>query len=203
MEKLESRLEAAIASPKPDVPAPASPQQAAIDTAGIAAQLAALSDTVNQGKPYQAELSALEETASLTLSLPALSANATSGIKTADQLKQDLGGLKAELDAAASESSAAEAPSGWWGSITGKLSSVVKVRKIDGTGNWTEHVASAVTALETGDLSAAIAALGAGGASAPEPVATWLVEARKRQSADAELQKLPQIILGQLPAPAQ
>jgi hypothetical protein len=203
MEKLESRLEAAITSPKPEVSTPASPQAAAIDTTRIAAQLAALSDTVNQGKPYQGELSALEETASLTLSLPALSANAASGIKTTDQLKQDLAGLKAELDAAASEGSAAEAPSGWWGSITGKLSSVVKVRKIDGTGNWAEHVASAVTAFDTGSLSAAIAALGAGGASAPEPVAAWLVEARKRLSADEELQKLPQIILGQLPAPAQ
>jgi len=203
MEKLESRLEAAVSSPKPEVSTSAAPQAAAIDTTSIAAQLAALSDTVNQGKPYQAELSALEETASLTLSLPALAANATSGIKTVEQLKQDIVGLKAELDAAASQSSAAEAPSGWWGSITGKLSSVVKVRKIDGTGNWAEHVASAVTAFDAGGLSAAIAALGAGGASAPEPVAAWLVEARKRQSADQELQKLPQIILGQLPAPAQ
>ncbi|NNJ77420.1 MAG: hypothetical protein HKP56_19925 [Anderseniella sp.] len=203
MEKLESRLEAAVTSPKPDISTPASPQAAAIDTTRIAAQLATLSDAVNQGKPYQAELSALEETASLTLSLPALASNAASGIKTADQLQQDLAGLQAELDAAASEGSAAEAPSGWWGSITGKLSSVVKVRKIDGTGNWAEHVASAVTAFDTGGLSAAIAALGAGGASAPEPVAAWIVEARKRLSADEELQKLPQIILGQLPAPAQ
>ena len=197
MEKLESRLEAAVSSPKPEVSTSAAPQAAAIDTIRIAAQLAALSDTVNQGKPYQAELSALEETASLTLSLPALAANATSGIKTVEQLKQDLAGLKAELDAAASQSSAAEAPSGWWGSITGKLSSVVKVRKIDRTGNWAEHVASAVTAFDAGGLSAAIAALGSGGASAPEPVAAWLVEARRRQSADEELQKLPQIILGQ------
>ncbi|MEP1770535.1 MAG: hypothetical protein ABJJ72_08350, partial [Anderseniella sp.] len=63
--------------------------------------------------------------------------------------------------------------------------------------------ASAVTAFDTGGLSAAIAALGAGGASAPAPVAAWIVEARKRLSADEELQKLPQIILGQLPAPAQ
>lgn len=203
MEKLESRLEAAVTSPQPEISTPAAPQTAAIDTSGIAAQLAALLDTVNQGKPYQAELSALEETASLTLSLPALSANAASGIKTTDQLQQDLGALKAELDAAASQSSAADAPSGWWGSITGKLSSVVKVRKIGGTGNWAEHVASAVTAFDTGSLSAAIAALGAGGASAPEPVAAWIVEARRRLSADEELQKLPQIILGQLPAPVQ
>jgi len=203
MEKLEQQLEAAVTSPKPEVSTAASPPSAAVDTTRVAAQLAALSDTVNQGKSYQEELSALEETAGLTLSLPALSANAASGIKTADQLKQDLGELKAELDAAASESSVAQTPSGWWGTITGKLSSVVKVRKIDGTGNWAEHAASAVTAFETGGLSAAIAALGAGGASAPEPVAAWIVEARKRQGADQDLQKLPQIILGQLPAPAQ
>lgn len=204
MEKLESRLEAAIAIPKPDAPTPASPQAAAIDTASIAAQLAALSDTVNQGKPYQAELSALEETASLTLALPALAANAASGIKTADQLKQELADLEAKLDAAAaSENSAAEASSGWWGTITGKLSSVVKVRKIAGAGDWSERAATAVVALGTGGLGAAIAALGDGGTSAPEPVAAWLVEARKRQGADQELQKLPQIILGHLPAPAQ
>ena len=204
MEKLESQLKAAIASPKPDASKPASPQRAAIDTTGIAAQLAALSGTVKQGKPYQAELSGLEETASLTLNLPALSANAAAGIKTAGQLKQDLAGLKEKLDAAAaSESAAAEASSGWWGTITGKLSSVVKVRKIAGAGDWTEHVATAVTALDTGGLGAAISALDAGGTSAPESIATWIVEARKRQSADQELQKLPQIILGHLPAPAQ
>ncbi|MEO1160313.1 MAG: hypothetical protein AAFW74_07620, partial [Pseudomonadota bacterium] len=197
--KLEDRLKAAIADPKP------APQQpAAIDTTRIAAQLATLSDMVNQGKPYQAELSALEETASLTLNLPALSANSSTGIKTVDELKQDLAGLKASLDAAAtSESTAAEASSGWWGTITGKLSSVVKVRKIDGAGNWTEQVASAVAALDTGGLSAAITALDAGGTSAPEPVAAWIVAARKRHGADQELQKLPQIILGRLPAPAQ
>lgn len=203
MEKLESRLEAAIASPKPEASTPASPQPAAIDTTRVAAQLSALSDTVNQGKPYQSELSALEEAASLTLSMPALSANAASGIKTLDQLKQDLGNLETELAATASKDSAAEAPSGWWGTLTGKLSSVVKVRKIDGTGNWAEHAAFAVTALDTGGLGAAITALDAGGASAPEPVAAWIVEARKRLSADQELQKLPQIILGRLPAPAQ
>lgn len=203
MEKLETQLEEAIAAPKADVPASGSPQTAAIDTTKIAAQLAALSDTVNQGKPYQTELSALEKTASLTISLPALSANAATGIKTASELKQDLAALKANLEAATSESSAAETSSGWWSTITGKLSSVVKVRKIDGTGNWTDHAASAVTALDTGGLGAAITALGAGGASAPEPVAAWIVEARKRLNADQELQTLPQIILGRLPAPAQ
>ncbi|MEM7633095.1 MAG: uroporphyrinogen-III synthase [Pseudomonadota bacterium] len=203
MEKLETQLEEAIAAPKADVPASGSPQTAAIDTTKIAAQLAALSDTVNQGKPYQTELSALEETASLTISLPALAANAATGIKTASELKQDLAALKANLDAATSESSAAETSSGWWSTITGKLSSVVKVRKIDGTGNWADHAASAVTALDTVGLGAAITALGAGGASAPEPVAAWIVEARKRLNADQELQTLPQIILGRLPAPAQ
>lgn len=204
MEKLEAQLAAALAASKANTQAPVAPQQPAVDTTAIAAQLAALSDTVNQGEPYQAELSALEETASLTLNLPALSANASAGIKPLAELKQDLAGLKAEMDAApASEGSAAEASSGWWNTLTSKFSSVVKVRKIDGAGNWTEHLAAAITALDTGGLAAAIAALNAGGASAPDPIAAWIVEARKRLNADKELQKLPQIILGQLPAPAQ
>ena len=99
MQKLESKLEAALAAPKPDAAASAAPQPAPIDTARIAAQLGALSGTVDQGKPYQAELSALQDTAKLTLNLPALTANATTGIATTAQLKQDLAGLQATLAA--------------------------------------------------------------------------------------------------------
>lgn len=204
MQELESKLEAALAAPKPEVPASAAPQPAAIDTARIAAQLGALSDTVDQGKPYQAELSALQDTAKLTLNLPALTANATTGIATTAQLKQELAGLQAKLDAgSASGTTAAPTSSGWWSTVTGKLSSVIKVRKTTGAVDWSEHVAAARAAIDTGGLGAAIAALDAGGASAPQPVADWIIAARKRQGADEELQKLPQIILGHLPAPVQ
>ena len=99
LQKLESKLEAALAAPKPDAAASAAPQPAPIDTVRIAAQLGALSGTVDQGKPYQAELSALQDTAKLTLNLPALTANATTGIATTAQLKQDLAGLQATLAA--------------------------------------------------------------------------------------------------------
>ncbi|MEM9473090.1 MAG: uroporphyrinogen-III synthase [Pseudomonadota bacterium] len=201
MERLEGQLAEAIAAAR--APAPAALQQPAVDTSAIAAQLAVMSEAVNQGKPYQAELSALEETASLTLNLPALSANAATGIKPVAELKNDLAALQTELGAAASEGAAAEAPSGWWSTLTGKLSSVVKVRKIDGSSNWSDHVASAVAAMDSGGLAAAISALDAGGASAPEPVTAWIVSARKRLGANDELQRLPQIILGRLPAPAQ
>ena len=204
LQKLESKLEAALAAPKPDAAASAAPQPAQIDTVRIAAQLGALSGTVDQGKPYQAELSALQDTAKLTLNLPALTANATTGIATTAQLKQDLAGLQATLDAgSASETTAAPTSSGWWSTVTGKLSSVIKVRKTTGAVDWSEHVATASAAIDTGGLGAAIAALDAGGASAPQPVADWIIAARKRQSADEELQKLPQIILGHLPAPVQ
>lgn len=204
MQELESKLEAALAAPKPEVPASPAPQAAAVDTVKVAAQLATLSNAVNQGKPYQAELSALEETARFTLDLPALSANAATGIATVDQLKQDLAGLQGQLNAgSASEPPGSETSSGWWATITGRLSSVIKVRKTTGAVDWAEHVAAASAAIDTGGLGAAIAALDAGGASAPEPVVDWIIAARKRQSADEELQKLPQIILGHLPAPVQ
>ena len=203
MQKLESKLEAALAAPKPDAAASAAPQPTPIDTARIAAQLGALSGTVDQGKPYQAELSALQDTAKLTLNLPALTANATTGIATTAQLKQDLAGLQATLDAGSGSEPAAPTSSGWWSTVTGKLSSVIKVRKTTGAVDWAEHVAAARAAIDTGGLGAAIAALDAGGASAPQPVADWIIAARKRQGADEELQKLPQIILGHLPAPVQ
>ena len=201
---LESRLAEALARAKSEAESAAEAQPAVLDTGRIARQMTALSDMVNQGKPYQAELAALQETANLTLNLPALSANADTGVMTVSQLKQSLADLKTRLDeAAAAESAGAETSSGLWGTITGKLSSVVKVRKVAGGTDWVAHVAAAVTALETGGLDTAIAALDRGGTSAPADVSGWIIEARKRLSAGEELQKLPQIILGHLPAPAQ
>ena len=159
---------------------------------------------VNQGKPYQAELSALQETANLTLNLPALSANAGTGIPTVSQLKQNLADLKTSLDeAAAPGPTSGDTSSGLWGALTSKLSSVVKVRKVTGSTNWAEHAPTAITALDAGGLDAAIAALDKSGTATPADVAGWIIEARKRLSATEELQKLPQIILGHLPAPAQ
>jgi len=196
---LESRLAEAV----PGAPG-AEPQPVSVDTGKIAGQLTALSDMVNQGKPYQAELDALQETANLTLNLPALSANAGTGIMTVAQLKQNLADLKTSLDAmAASKAAGTGTSSGLWGTITARLASVVKVRKVTGGADWTGHVAAAMTALEAGGLDAAIAALDSGGPSAPADVAGWIIEARKRLSAGEELQKLPQIILGHLPAPVQ
>ena len=204
LDELESGLAEAVASSKSDAATAAQPQPVTIDTAKVAGQVTALSDMVNDGKPYQAELDALQETANLTLNLPALSANAGTGIMTVSQLKQTLADLKTGLDeATAADPAGTEASSGLWGTITSKLSSVVKVRKVTGGTDWNAHVTAAVTALETGGLDAAIATLDRGGASAPADVAGWIIEARKRQSAGEELHKLPQIILGHLPAPAQ
>ncbi len=195
IDDLESRLSEALDS---------QPQPAAVDTGKIAGQLTALSAMVNQGKPFQAELVALQETAKLTLNLPALTTNANTGIMTNDQLKQSLVELKGRLDAdAAPDPAGTAASSGLWSTLTGKLSSVVKVRKVTGDTDWSGQVAAAISALDAGGLDAAIAALDSGGASAPADVANWIIEARKRLSAAEELQKLPQIILDHLPAPAQ
>ena len=198
-----SDLESRLAETGPDAPG-AEPQPVPVDTGKIAGQLTALSDMVNQGKPYQAELDALQETANLTLNLPALSANAGTGIMTVSQLKQNLADLKTSLDAmVASKAAGTGTSSGLWRTITARLASVVKVRKVTGNADWTGHVVAAITALEAGGLDAAIATLDSGGPSAPSDVAGWIIEARKRLSAGEELQKLPQIILGHLPAPAQ
>ncbi len=180
------------------------PQPVAVDPGKIAAQLTALSDAVNQGKPYRAELDALQEDAKLALKLPALSANADTGIMTLAQLRQKLADLEASLDAtAASQATGTGASTGLWDAITGRLASVVKVRKVTGSTDWSGHVAAAITALNAGGLDAAIAALDSGGTPAPADVAGWIIEARKRLAAGGELQELPQIILGHLPAPAQ
>jgi uroporphyrinogen-III synthase len=198
IEALETRLADLATAPV----AQAEEQAPAIDVAKVTTQLNAASSAARSGKPFEAELAALEATIGSPLNVPALASNAASGVQTLEQLKTSLDELSVDQASAAASPSG---NSGMWDSVVGKLSSVIKVRKLS-ENDWSDRLAQARAAFDTTGLQAAIRALDAGSngaATTPESVKAWLVEARKHIETDKALQQLPQTILGRLPTSAQ
>jgi hypothetical protein len=86
--------------------------------------------------------------------------------------------------------------------VQSKISSVVKIRSLDEP-NWSGVVAQAQQALVSGGLDGAVAILQDKSAGMPSQLANWLVEARKRTTAQAELKGLPQALISAAPVAGQ
>lgn len=202
MADLSSQVEvltAKLAAATTKLDAAAASQPAASNLAELGTQVDALANAVNAGTPFQTELDRLKEQVALS-ALPVLNANASSGIMTVAALGQQLGEiggkLKGQTPATATE------PDGIWGIVQSKISSVVKIRSLDDT-DWPGVVSQAQQALVSGGLDNAVASLQDKSAVMPSELANWLVEARKRIAARAELKGLPQALMSGAPAAGQ
>ena len=182
-------------------PAQSGTQSSPIDATKINAQISTLTSVATSGQPFADTLSALEETLGVPLGLSALSANASTGIQTMEQLKSSLDNLSV---APSQTLGAPSGENGLWSAFTSKLSSVVKIRKVSDN-DWAQRVEQARSSLAAGNLDSAIAQLDAGDATSatPDNVSGWLLEARKHLEVSQALLSLPQTVLGRLPAPAQ
>ncbi len=171
-----------------------------INTADITQQISAMTTAINAGEPYLAELTKLEQLIEQPLNLPALTSNASGGVQTAEQLKKSL----AEINTGSTpQTTGASGSEGVWNAIVGKVSSIVKVRKLT-ENDWPGKLAQARAAFETSGPKGAIGALDTNNASnVPEQVSAWLIGARKRVAVETEVQQIPNLILGRLPAQAQ
>jgi hypothetical protein len=177
----------------------AASQAAAPNLAGLGQDINALTNAVNAGTPFEAELNRLKEQVALP-ALPALNANASSGIMTVAALEQRLGEIGGLLKDQAPATTAE--PDGIWGMVQSKISSVVKIRSLDEP-DWSGVVAQAQQALVSGGLDGAVAILQDKSAGMPSQLANWLVEARKRTTAQAELKGLPQALISAAPVAGQ
>jgi hypothetical protein len=167
--------------------------------AGLGQDVDALTNAVNAGTPFKAELERLKEQVALP-ALPALNANAASGIMTVAALEQRLGEISGMLKGQTPAKTAE--PDGIWGLVQSKISSVVKIRSLDEP-DWSGVIAQAQQALASGGLDGAVAILQDKPAGMPSQLANWLVEARKRTAAQAELKGLPQALISAAPVAGQ
>jgi uroporphyrinogen-III synthase len=173
---------------------------------------AQLKSAIAAGRPYNAELQAVDGLAAgddgladvLTKAHLTLGNYAPQGLPTASTLLQQVPGL---VDAALETSGGAlaETPSGkgWLDRLLSGLSKLVKVRPSDGTAsgdNNSDRLARAENAAAAGDLAATKAALDGLTGPAADGVKSWCQIAAARLAADSALDGLEQAALARVAA---
>jgi hypothetical protein len=178
-------------------------KSAASAKSGAAAiAFANLRNAVAAGRPYGAELAAMRSLMPESIDLGALPAHAETGIPTIAELARNL--QKTAEASAAPAPQQAPAETSFLDSMIASAKSAVSIRRIgEGTaGNEPEAVlARASTALDQGDLAAAIKEVEALPAPDRDAYAGWLDDARARLSANATLNALESAVLASLAAP--
>jgi hypothetical protein len=166
-------------------------------SAAAAIAFANLRAAVNAGRPYAAELVAMEAARADHADLMALAANADKGIPTVADLTRSFRAAREASLAAVSPPADASILEGLLLSVT----SAVKIRRIDGanTGDDAEAVlARAETALKQGALAEAVKEIETLSGPPRQAMEQWLGEARARISADETLKDMEIALLKSL-----
>ena len=152
-----------------------------------------LRDAVHRGRPYMTELEAVKAAAgsgpAIRAALISLDKNATEGISTLSSLREAFSKLASTIVAADRDTPDA----GWVDQALGRISSLVKFRRIDGSSEAasTEFLVSqAEKHLSTGDLAAAVSTVKQLDGTAKTAASTWFSSAMARLSAEQSLASL-------------
>jgi uroporphyrinogen-III synthase len=160
-----------------------------------------LREAVEAGRPFAAEYDGfaalVRDQPDLAAAAVPLAAAAQGGVLSRAALGQGLAELADRLRMA-------EAPpgeAGWWEEAVSRLRGLVTVRHIGSSQSGPEAaVERAQSALAAGDLSGAIAAVGALSGRDAEPAQQWLKAARARLAAEAALTRLQDLLTARLAA---
>lgn len=166
-----------------------------------------LGTAIASSEPFTAQLASVEALAQnrddWAASLRPLEAAAKTGLPSTAALAQRFSDTVAPRMLRA-DAAAPSAQEGIGEAILSKLRSLVIVRRIDGTGASGDPVEAAVataeTALQHGDLAAAVSAVNGVEGPAQAPAAAWLQQAQQRVAAEQIVAKLTQQVASDLAA---
>jgi hypothetical protein len=192
LSKRVAALEEAVAALKS---APPPPTGGNPDTALLSQALADLKAKLASGAPYEAEAQTINRLVPGIAALDRLLPYAASGLPTATSLAGDIEALAATLPSV--EPKVETADQGYWSGLTQFLGSIVTVRNIGET-DWKAIGAKAAAEARAGDLAAANARLGEGGATLPPQLAQWRTKATARLGVDAAAEEVSQAVLREL-----
>ncbi|MEC9367774.1 MAG: hypothetical protein VX871_03695 [Pseudomonadota bacterium] len=170
---LETRLDALSGA--------ASAAAEAKSDAALAVALPALRRSIEFGRPYEAELAALKPLAPQGADLAPLVASAVSGVATIASLKAS---SAAALQAAAREME--PKPETVMDQLLSSARDIVRVQRVGGAGTQ-DSFAAIRTALDKGDVAAALAAVDKLPAPARAAMEPWAAKARARLAVDKAL----------------
>ena len=168
--------------------------KAAPATPPIGAAYAALRARVAAGQPYADQLTRLTTLLPAAEGLDALRRNADNGVPTRAMLKTRLDALIAARAKPRQEAASRPAEGGLLDKLTGKFARLVKVRRIDQP-DWPAALQQARSALDAGDVTAAIAALRKQPGQPPADIAAWVADATAHVEARAALTRLSDAVI--------
>jgi hypothetical protein len=158
----------------------------------LAIAFANLNDAVSAGRPYAAELAAIQPLLPDAASLDDLATHASKGIPTLSELTQDF------TDIAEAAAPPPQAGGSFVDSVIASAKSAITIRRIDAdaTGNEPDAVmARAQDDLKQGELDDAVAEVDGLPPTVRDAFAGWLEKAHARLAADETLAKLEGAVL--------
>jgi len=184
---IEKRIGTLLANP------PVALSAASAHQSAMALAVAQLRRTAEGGQPYRSDLDALAvilgDNPKLKAELDLLARSAATGITTISALHRAFSALAGELAAKAGASTS----KGWFDRAVARLSSLVRIRRVDGHGDpdaTDTIIARAEADLAAGDLDAAVEAVKSLTAASPlsQTVAQqWLARAKARLAVENAL----------------
>jgi hypothetical protein len=172
--------------------------------AALLLALLQLRAAVDAGGPFAAEYDALgglaRDRPEIAAAARPLAASAGAGVPSRAALRRE---LREIADRLATTAEPAPAPQGeWWEETLARLRGLVTVRRIGGPpGGAAAALARAQGALDAGDLSGAVSALGVLSGHDAEAVRAWVQGARARLGAEAALGRVQALLTARLGAP--
>ncbi|NNE24161.1 MAG: hypothetical protein HKN11_16280 [Rhizobiales bacterium] len=164
---------------------------------------AKLAGAVAGSGPFGAELDALAAEAPAVRGIEVLRRLATTGVTSTGELADELDRMAASAAAARAAAREQEASEGGlMDALKTRLSSVVKIRKLD-EADWPAVLADAAKLIRDGQLVQAMDLLGEQPGTAPEGLAGWRKKAAARDELDRAMALVSQAVLSRLAATGQ
>jgi len=185
-----AKLEASL----PEIVSAIDKESAGAKSAAVAIAFANLRAAVSDGRPYAAELDTIGTLAPSVGDLGVLPAHAETGIPTVPELARSF----ATASDHALEAAAPAAGGSLVDNLLASAQSLVKIRRLDdapASDGPAATLARAKTALDRGDLAAAVKDIEALDGATREAFSAWLGQARARLGADQTLTRLEGVLL--------
>ncbi len=167
-------------------------------TASLTLALTNLKRAVADGRPFPAELAAVETMGGRKLPVSKLRRYKDTGVATLAALQAEFG----EVSKKTIEAHYAAKSSGFVGDMISRAKSVVRIKPSSGDGNSVEAILGRMdTALKSGDLKTALLQ-GAALEHPPQEMMDWFAKAQARVAVGEALRKTDQELLASLTKPA-
>lgn len=163
-------------------------EEALIRRADRVLALSSLETAIRSGTAFDEEIEKLALLLPANSKVAGLRKMASQGAPTELQLKSQLSSLKPDLIKAG----VPEKPKGAWAWLADLLSGMVTIREAGSSdgGTASEKLDRAITSIETGDLSAALAEMKTVKGEQGKVLDTWIASAERRLEADVLLERL-------------